>query len=321
MMLLLVAGLPVGCSHDVEVTLRDEIAVTTRVTGLQKRIVSVDDNATLQTKDIKIDAYFHDTDTKYLNGVKLHYDSSEPASWKFWEADAQKHYYWPIEGSVYTGVVPNITVSSLDFVGYCPFTKPDYITSTSYNHSTGASFTCNVADSMTNATQKDMQEYVIAVLKNQTPATQSAAGGALPMSFKHPFVLIRFVITAGSGTHVQVDSIGIAGLNTIGTCTYNGSTMSWGSYDGSATLSIEPANPLKYGTSYTVSDTMMVIPKNYGTKTLVVKGTWDEWTDSVTKEISADVAINWEPGYIYTYNLTVTKYALKVDVQKFTEQW
>ena len=321
MMVLLAAMLLVGCSHDVDLKLGNEIAVQTGVTGLQQnRIRSVNNIDSLRLKDIKIDAYYHDTETKYLDGVKLHYDlgHSPSAAWVFWDGTKQVHYYWPFEGS---RTSEDVLASTLDFVGFCPFNTPAYITGTDYDETDGVSFTCNLADSMTNAAQATMPEYLIAVLDSQTLNTQTIAGGALPLSFKHPFALIRFVITAGSGTHVQVDSIGIAGLNTIGTCTYDGTTMSWGSYDGSATLSIEPANPLKYGTSYTVSDTMMVIPNDYGTKTLVVKGTWDDWTDSVTKNIEAEVSFDWQPGYIYTYNLTVTKYALKVDVQKFTEQW
>ena len=323
MLILLAAGLPVGCSHDVDVTLRDEIAVTTRVTGMQqKRVRSVNNNDSLQLKDIKIDAYFHDTETKYLDGVKLHYTGGDP-NWQFWNG-SQVHYYWPIEGSVYDPTGTPITVSSLDFVGYCPFERPSYITADpTYAHATGTSFACNISSYMTNTAQKDMQEYVIAVLKSQTYATQVAASGALPLTFKHPFALIKFVIAEGSGEHVQVDSIGIGELYTGATCAYNGgeSAMTWSGHTGSATLSIEPANPLKYNTAYTVSDTMMVIPATYaGTKTLTVKSTWDEWS-AVTKTLSTDIAINWEPGYIYIYNLTVTKYALKVDIQRYTEQW
>jgi hypothetical protein len=42
----------------------------------------------------------------------------------------------------------------------------------------------------------------------------------------------------------------------------------------------------------------------------------------VTKDLSADVSFDWEPGYSYTYTLTVTKYALKVETEEtFTEQW
>ena len=311
-----------GCSHDVEVTLRSEIAVQTGVTHMVKRIHSISDNTELQAQDIKIDAYYHGTNTAYLSGVKLHYDlgHSPSAAWVFWDGTKQVHYYWPFEGS---RTSEDVLASTLDFVGFCPFNTPAYVTATDYDETDGVSFTCNLADSMTNAAQATMPEYLIAVLDSQTLNTQTLAGGALPMSFKHPFALIRFVITAGSGTHVQVDSIGIGELYTGATCAYDGgSSMTWSGHTGSATLSIKPAHPLKYNTEYTVSDTMMVIPATYvGTKTLTVKGTWDDWTNSVTKNIEAEVSFNWEPGYIYTYNLTVTKYALKVDVSKYTEQW
>jgi hypothetical protein len=143
------------------------------------------------------------------------------------------------------------------------------------------------------------------------------------MTFKHPFALIKFVIAEGSGTHVQVNSISIAELNTGGTCTFNadGTASTWSSHSGSATMTITPATPLKYGTSSTQTTLLMVIPNNYGSKTLTVNGTWDDWSDVANKNISTDIDINWQPGYIYTYNLTVTKYALKVDIEKFTEQW
>ena len=314
--ILLAAGLLAGCARVDEPMPQTEIAVTTGVTGMLKRIYSFNSNTDLQAKDIKIDAYFHGTNTKYLNGVKLHYDND---AWKFWNGSSQLHYYWPIEGSVYDPSSANITVSSLDFVGFCPYDAPAYITGSTYAHASGVSFTCNVSSYMTPASQASMQEYLIAVLNTQTYTTQTAAGGALPMVFKHPFALIKFVIAAGSGTHVQVNSISIADLYTIGTCTYDGSTMSWGSYSGSATMSQTGLN-LKYGTGSTETALFMVIPNNYGAKKLTVNGTWDDWS-AVTKDISADVDFNWQPGYIYTYNLTVTPTALIVDKDKFTEQW
>ena len=300
-----------------EPTPQKEIAVTTGVTGMLKRIYSFNSNTDLQAKDIKIDAYYHGTNTAYLSNTKLHYNSS---TWMFWDGSAQLHYYWPIEGSVYTGVEPSITVSSLDFVGYCPYTRPGYITADPTYNSTGVTFTCNMSSYMTNGAQSGVSEYMLAILDEQTLATQTAAGGALPLQFKHPFALIKFVIAEGSGTHVQVNSISIAGLKTSGNCVFDGSTATWSSQSGSTDMTITPENPLKYGTSYTETVNFMVIPNNYGPKTLTVNGTWDDWS-AVTKDISADVDFNWQPGYIYTYNLTVTPTALIVKTDKYTEQW
>ena len=139
------------------------------------------------------------------------------------------------------------------------------------------------------------------------------------MVFKHPFALIKFVITEASGTHVKINSVSIAGLNTIGTCTYDGTTMSWGSYSGSATMSI--AQTLKNGGT-TETTPFVVIPYNYDndSKTLTVNATWDDWSN-VTVNVTANVDFNWEPGKIYTYNLTLAKYILIVDTQNYTEQW
>lgn len=315
-----------GCGRDCEPSRQTEIAMTTHVTDMIKRVHSIHNNTELQRKDIRIDAYYHGTDSKYLDGVKLHYDAGHDPSpaWVFWDGSEQVHYYWPFEGSKTAG---DVVASTLDFVGFCPYTKPSYISSTSYAPASGASFvaalpttTVNGVGYMTPENQASLQEYLIAVLNNQTYTTQTDAGGALPLQFKHPFALIKFTIAAASGTHVQVDSIGIAELYTGGTCTYNGTTMSWAG-TGSGAMMIQPAHPLKVGTEYLATDTFMVIPGSYvAPKTLTVWGTWDDWSN-VSKDVSAEVAFNWQPGYVYTYNLTVTPTALKVDVEQFTEQW
>ena len=315
--LLLAAGLLAGCRFADEPERRYEIAVSTGVTGLQKRVASVNNASDLQSHDLKIDAYFHDTEVKYLDGKKLHYDASE---WKFWSNDepgSQLHYYWPIEGSVYTpGVGDPITVSSLDFVGFCPYTRPDYITADpTYNHSTGISFSCDLGEYMTNAAQATVTEFML-----DTVNTRTVAGGAVPLNFKHPFAIIKFVITSASGEHVKVDSIGISGLKTTGSCVFNGSGFTWSSQAGSGDMSLDGLN-LKYGTGTTETAPFLVIPNNYGSKHITVKATWDDWSDVTVRDYGADVTINWEAGHVYTYNLTLSKYGLIVDAEKYTEQW
>ena len=140
------------------------------------------------------------------------------------------------------------------------------------------------------------------------------------MVFKHPLALVKFVIAPASGTNVTIDSIAIAGLHTSGTCAYDGTTMSWSDYSGSETMTLKGLS-LQVGTAKTESDSLMVIPDNYGAKTLSVRGSWTEWSEVENHTVSADVDFSWQPGYLYVYRLTVSKYALKVDVDKYTEQW
>lgn len=317
LLLLLVAGLLAGCTEPEppQPETPDEICLNTNVTGLQKRVNSIDSDTELQGCDLKIDAYYHDTETKYLNEAKLHYDAS---AWKFWDGSAQLHYYWPIEGSVYD---PDADpVSSLDFVGYCPYDKPTYIGTPTYNHSTGITFTCDLSSYMTLTSQTSMQEYLVAILDEQTKTTQTEAGGALPLQFQHPFALIKFTITAASGKHVQINSISIDGLKTSGTCAYNGSTMSWSSLSGSATMTL--AEELKNGGGGTATGTpFMVIPNDYGSKYLTVNATWDDWSDVTISDYGTTVDFEWQPGKSYTYNLTLDKYGLTVSSSQYTEQW
>lgn len=323
----MVASLLAACSHDDDpqpgVGEQSEISFNANVWGMKEgtRISTIDDNSELQAKDIKIDAYYHDTETKYLDGKRLRYNVS---AWKFWsdgEPGAQEHYYWPFDGSTVTIAGNPTTASTLDFVGFCPYEKPANIGTPTYNHSTGVSFTCDMSSYMTLDDQEDMQEFLVSVLPNQTLATQTAAeGGALPMVFKHPLAIIKFTITAASGTHVQINSISISDLKTSGTCTYDGSTMTWGSYSGSATMTIEQV--LKNGGT-TETSNFLVIPNNYGSKYLTVNATWDDWSNTVTiSDYGTNVDFNWEPGHIYTYNLTLDKLGLKVVIEnKYTEQW
>ena len=321
LLLLTTAGMLAGCGGDdgfidepqnvAGTASPQEIAIKTNITSMQTRATTIDDDAALQGYDLKIDAYYNGTNTKYLDGEKLHYASA----WKFWNGEAQLHYYWPFEGSTTAG---GATASTLDFVGFCPFTKPAYIGDPTYAPATGVSFSCNMGSYMTLAQQASMQEFLVAVLNEQTLATQTAAGGALPLQFKHPFALIKFTITAASGTHVQINSISIGDLKTSGTCTYNGTTMNWGSYDGSGTMTL--TQTLRNGGT-TEGTAFMVIPNNYVSKTLTVNATWDDWSN-VTMDVTAEVDFDWQSGYIYTYNLTLEKYALKVETEStFTEQW
>lgn len=317
---MLATMLLAACSKDdgdssqpaVEEKGRSEICVKTNVSNMQSRATTIDNNTALRSYDLKIDAYYNNTDTKYLNEQKLHYTGGDP-NWVFWDGSAQLHYYWPFEGSK---TPEGDLASTLDFVGFCPFEKPTYIGTPTYAHATGVSFTSDLSSYMTIASQASLQEYLVAVLDEQTIATQEEHSG-VPLTFKHPFALIKFVITAASGTHVQINSISIAGLKTSGTCTYDGTDMTWSSQSGSTTMTL--SETLKNGGT-TEGTPFMVIPNNYGSKTLNVNATWDDWSD-VTKDLSTDISINWEPGCIYTYNLTVTPYAIKVNEAKYTEQW
>jgi hypothetical protein len=85
-------------------------------------------------------------------------------------------------------------------------------------------------------------------------------------------------------------------------------------------LVVTCSTPLTTSGTTTVGN-FLVLPYSYdGTKTFTVNATWTDWSD-VTKNVSANVAVDWQAGYSYTYTFTLSKYALIVNTSKFTEQW
>lgn len=331
---VIAVGLLTGCGGDsvgfddepqnvAEGATPQEIFIKTDITSMQTRATIIDDATDLQDQDLKIDAYFHDTETKCLDGVKLHYDTD---AWKFWDGSTQLHYYWPIEGSVYAQEETNITVSSLDFVGYCPYTTPAYITTEpTYNHSTGISFTCDMSSYMTSTAQDEVTEFMCAIIDDQTITTQTEAGGALPLQFKHPFACIRFQLAA-SHPDITINSITFKGLKTGGTCTFNGTASTWSSLtpadktvDFVATINHEchenPASAVSLGDSY------LVVPQTFDGN-ITVNASWTDWGEQFAHNVSTKISpVDWQPGYSYTYTFTITETDLKVDIEKYTEQW
>lgn len=296
-----------------------EITVKTNVKGMLQRATTIDDNSDLQVQDLKIDAYFNGTDTKYLDEAKLHYDTD---AWKFWDGEAQLHYYWPIEGSVHTA--SSTTVSSLDFVGFCPYVKPSYITTgPTYSYSEGTvSFaatmpttTVEAIDYMTSDSQASFTEFMLGIVNDRR-----AAGGAVPLTFKHPFACVKFSLSSATTKNVTVTEISINDLKTGGSCVFNGSASTWSEQTGNATMKLTEE---LHRDETEATSPFLVIPNNYGAtqKTLTVKITWREWDEELNMTFTTPLTINWAAGYLYTFSLTVTKDDLKVDVEKFTEQW
>ena len=313
--------------ENVEIVLN---ATSSAINKGSTRATTIDTDVQLRGNDLKIDAYFHDTDTKYLTSV-LSYQSS---AWKFWESSSQQHYYWPIEGSVYQGATP-ITVSSLDFVGYCPYSNsnphwPGYITADpTYNYSTGISFSANMSSYMTNDAQTGITEYMCAILPGQTVATQTAAGGALPLQLRHPFSRIKLLLAA-SHANVTIKSITFKTLKTGGSCVVNKSNeTSWSSltpaeggtdlvtsFDGTGHVYDDnPPTPTQIGGD------LIVIPQDWAGQ-IVVDAWCLFWGEKKHYEnMTITIPTTWQAGYSYTYTFNISPDDLKVNVNKYTEQW
>jgi hypothetical protein len=263
------------------------------------------DNTTLQSGGFKCTVY--DAGTATVNTDANINERTVSWNGSRWVFDDGSHY-WPTSGD-------------LDFFAYAPTSLPSYVAVIYAVAGTPAAaaphFTCS--DLPLSLTLSDpTQEFIWALTTGQNRIGQGESG--VTMTFRHPFARVKFKKSASSSTNVTVTSITIPAIYRDGTCTLTGTgntaTSTWSS------LSDNDEDFVISGSPATNDDTFyLVIPNNYGSKTLSVAITWKEWDVEDSQTLTAPLDFNWAAGYSYTYSLTITKDDLKVDIEKFTEQW
>ena len=278
------------------------------------RITTIDNPAGLQLQDIRIDAYVNGTNTSVISRAMLHYAD---ASWKFWGSGVETHYYWPIEGS-YIAIEGSYIgpVTSLDFVGYCPFTKPGNLPSEPAYASSAVTFSCDMSNYMTSAAQASLTEFMYAILPAQTYATQVAARGRLPLVFQHPFARIKFV--NGNPATIMIKKITFKNIYTKGSFSSN-SNPKWSGLDSKADF-VADINHANYNLPAAIGDSYIVLPQDFAGDIEVV-ATWIDWGEDFDHTVTATVPTTWQPGYSYTYTFNIRNRDLIVNLEKYTEQW
>jgi len=278
----------------------NNITFNTNVSNFSSKAATYDNNAALQTEgSFTCAAYEANTPYTFFEPTKVIWDSSEK-KWKFAEAQ-----YWKY-------------ASALDFFAYMPAEKPTYISEISYA-ARSAQFVCNLPSEQPNT----LKEFICALATDKTKAN-SLSG--VSMQFKHHFAKLMFKLDPASGSNVTINSVKISGIKMSGTCTFNGTTSTW-----------TPSGDDTYVMATAIDGTTpyLVIPNNYRatTLTITVNATWTGISNitvdktatinDVSKTIGEETKYLkiWEPGYSYLFTLKLSGDILKVDINKFTEQW
>ena len=305
-LLIAFASLFSGCSADDSTpsAAADEIRVNAEVWHLVSgtRVNFIDDE-NISDYDFIATVYPTGTTTNPLiSPVEVNWNSTSSK----WEFSDGKHY-WPATGS-------------FDFFAYMPVSIPSYITDMSDVASqvtyaaSALQFKC-ASLPMTNSGQTSLQEFVCALTPEQSKSNAGADG--VTMTFKHPFARITLKLSS-TQQPIHINTITLKSLKNNGSCSFDGSTSSWVPSDDAcdfvATLDQDY-------TANQVIDTYIMVPQTF-TGDIVVNADWTDWGAQLTHTVSTSLSsITWAAGTSYTYTFTITESDLKVDTQKYTEQW
>lgn len=317
--LLAAALLAVGCHRtDPDPGPGDEICLSVSTSqSKETKVVTIDNNEELTIRDIRVDAYFHGTTNSLFSNALLRY-RAYTSRWEFYSTSASDwtHFYWPIEGSVHATAG---TVSSIDFVGYVPYTPPTEITINAYSASNGPSFsaalpyTSGTPNTFTETDQAPIREFMYAYATDQTKGSGS---GTVNLVFQHAFALVNIYLkSAKRGT--VINSIQLSGINTSGTFVY---ISGWGSLGTEATLSktVGKTIPNQLNFNSLIGGPYMVIPQTLsGSNNLIVNQTYN----ASTGDISGTINETWAPGYIYNYYLDLGEDEGRILVDVVVEAW
>jgi len=266
----------------------NNITFNTNVSNFISKAATYDNQTALQTEgSFTCAAYEANTPYTFFEPTKVIWDSSEK-KWKFAEDQ-----YWKY-------------ASALDFFAYMPATKPTYIGEISYA-ARSAQFVCTLP-----IDQSSTKEFICALATDKTKANSPSG---VSMTFKHHFARLRFAMSDASGDNVTINSVTISGIKTTGTCTFDGTTSTWEPSGDNSSLT---ATAIKGTTPY------LVIPNTYAAEaiTITVNATWTGISSTtVNKTATNKNTLTWEPGYSYLFTLKLSGDILKVDINKFTEQW
>jgi len=230
--------------------------------------------------------------------------------------------YWPnnnnpADGSGATGSQDK---NYLSFFAYAPYDDNiSYITGFSANNATGAptvDYTWGAENDLLYAVQTDRYKY-----DSNDANDNGRVGDVVSFMFRHALVKVQFKVRRSNNSqNVTLNSLGIS-FNTTGT--FNLGTALWSSLSGSGSYVFDaglfPINVTgEPETAYVVGSTIMLIPGSLTTYdvTYTVGGSDFSHTGALFESGLIPAA-----NHQYNVIFTIDGDAIKVDIQRFTEQW
>jgi hypothetical protein len=236
--------------------------------------------------------------------------------------------YWPnnnnpADGS---GAIGSEIKNYLSFFAYAPYKTNEvtYITGFSANDVAGAptiNYTWGADNDLLYAVQTDRYKYDI-----NDANDNGRIGETVLFNFRHALCKVQFKVRRSNSSHtVSLKSLSVS-FNT--TATFDLGSASWSSYDGSGSSNVFDASlsPISVTAeteeeAHAVGSPIMLIPgalTNFNVS-YTVGGSEFTHTDALFE--SGLIPSSGASGCQYTIIFTIDGDAIKVDRNRFTEQW
>lgn len=226
--------------------------------------------------------------------------------------------YWPNGNNPAdnTGATGSQTHSYVSFFAYAPYTSSSIFSSNSATGGPTISYTWAADADLLYASQTDRYKY-----DSNDANDNGRVGDVVPFIFRHALAKVVFKVRRSNDSHtVSLNSLSIS-FKTTGT--FNLETASWSPLDGSNTHVPGASFPISVtqvseASAHEVGSPIMLIPGSLTTYNVTYTVGASTFTHTAAPFASGLIP---SPGYQYTIIFTIDGDAIKVDTQKYTEQW
>lgn len=233
--------------------------------------------------------------------------------------------YWPNNNNPAddSGATGSESKNYLSFFAYAPYSG-SYITGFSANDAKGApsvNYTWGAENDLLYAAQTDRYKY------DSVDANDNGRiGETVLFNFRHALCKVQFKVRRSNTSHaVSLKSLSVSFKNTA---TFDLGSASWSSYDGSGSSNVFDASlsPISVtaeteASAHEVGSPIMLIPGALTTYNVTYTVGGSEFTHKAAPFESGLIPSSGASGCQYTIIFTIDGDAIKVDTQKYTEQW
>lgn len=232
--------------------------------------------------------------------------------------------YWPNNNNPAddSGASGSESKNYLSFFAYAPFTSSAIFSGNDAKGAPSVNYTWGAENDLLYAAQTDRYKY-----DNSDDANDNGRiGETVLFNFRHALCKVQFKVRRSNTSHaVSLKSLSVSFKNTA---TFDLGSASWSSYDGSGSSNVFDASlsPISVTAvteegAHAVGSPIMLIPGALTTYNVSYTVGGSEFTHTDALFESGLIPTSGASGCQYTIIFTIDGDAIKVDTQKYTEQW